>query len=120
MPSNASRRHDTIYSQVQYFGCHLIKYKELAANRTRVYPMILGIKRKTTLWFSSGCGVSDCGVTVTDPGDFFFEGDGMVVQEQRASKQGGRVCPRVAQDVVVMKQTKKGRCAYVSDCALVE
>jgi hypothetical protein len=65
-----------------------MKYKELAANRTRVYPMILGIKRKTTLWFSSGCGVSDCGVTVTDPGDFFFEGDGMVVQEQ--SKQARR------------------------------
>jgi hypothetical protein len=55
MPSKASSRQDTIYSQVQYFGCHLIKYRELAASKTRVYPMMLGMKRKTTLWFSNGC-----------------------------------------------------------------
>lgn len=54
MPSKASRRHDTIYNQVQYLGCHLIKYSEAAARTTRVYPIMFGMKRKTTLWLING------------------------------------------------------------------
>jgi hypothetical protein len=53
MPSKASRRHETMYNHVQYFGCHRIKYKEAAARTTRVYPMIFGINKKTALWFRS-------------------------------------------------------------------
>jgi hypothetical protein len=53
MPSNASRRHETIYSHVQYLGCHRIKYNEAAARTTRVYPIIFGINKKTVLWFRS-------------------------------------------------------------------
>jgi hypothetical protein len=43
-----------MYSQVQYFGCHRIKYNDDPARRTRVYPMIFGMKRNTMLWLING------------------------------------------------------------------
>ena len=59
MPSKASSKHDTIYSHVQYLGCHRMKYNEDAARRTRVYPMIFGIKRNTISWCIRGFGGGD-------------------------------------------------------------
>ena len=68
MPSNASSKQEMTYNQVQYFGCHLIKYKDDAARITRVYPIIFGINRKMLSWFIRGwiLGVVDSEILVCD------------------------------------------------------
>jgi hypothetical protein len=67
-----------MYNQVQYLGCHLIKYNDEAARITRVYPIKFGINKNTTSWFTQGCGgwgFDD--VTIIDfLGDPFWARDG--------------------------------------------